>query len=257
MSWNEIDDERLTRLAKSGKVNYVEIAQLLKRKQGAVRWRARKRGLPNHPKTIKHEHPNTKYDLKLKFRVFKYYMRHTHRECAKKFNLDEREIKSLLTNGYKDERFDKFRKDTRTHEALSANELQTLLTHSGLVPQKELMRKLGRGKNFCHIKERLHRLGLASRNLQGLTLSQYKEAFGKRPDFFIQTRAGPRRKSASFTLWKIVPWVYLNEEVRTKRLRTAQEMKLLVQTQAEFQRWIFGGGNVISKMKKIVGEISR
>jgi hypothetical protein len=117
------------------------------------------------------------------------------------------------------------------------------------------MEKLKRGKNVCHIKEKLQALGLSSRTLQGLTLSQFIEAFGKRPEFYLLTDAGPNATSGAHkrahTHWRIVPWAWLDQELKAKRLKTMKELRLLIATRAQFQEWIFEG-DALKKMKRIV-----
>lgn len=170
-------------------------------------------------------------------------------ETKEKFGLTHSELKSLFTYGYRSPEFKHLRKETRDHSPWKLDQLKILLRYSGLRPRQFVAEKIGRGNVKSCIKERYKKLGIASRNLQGLTLSQFIKVFGKRPEFYFQTDCGP----AAPTRWKIVPWVWLDEQIKTKKLETSTEMKILISARAMFQEWIFEG-NAIKKMKRILRE---
>jgi hypothetical protein len=256
--WSDEQTEKLRSLASLNKYFYTEIAERIGKPVKSVRWKARKLGLQSTQITIKGRHGkwNAKHKH-LRRPAMKYFLTHTWEETQKHFGLTRSELRSLFTIGYQQPELRHLRKETRTHKAWSNKELTFLLTHAGLRPRKWIMNQLGRGSNVCHIKERLQTLGLSSRTLQGLTLSQFKEAFGERPSFYLQTDAGPDGgpKGTLPTRWKIVPWVWLELELKAKRLRTVRELRMLIQTRAMFQEWIFGG-SALRKMKRIVREAS-
>jgi hypothetical protein len=254
MIWTEGDIAKLKRMASQNKFFYTEIAKALGRPVQAVRWKARQLGLKSTQKTLKHRFGkwNSKH-CHLRPQVMKYFMTHSWEETRKHFGLTKSELKSLFTIGYRMPQLKHLRKETRDHSAWSAKQLKFLLTHAGLRPRKWILKQVGRGNNVCCIKERLQTLGLSSRTLQGITLSQFRQAFGHEPEFYLQTDAGPDggAKTSLPTRWKIIPWVWLDQEIKTKRLKTAKELKMLIAARAMFQEWIFEG-NALRKMKRIV-----
>jgi hypothetical protein len=245
----------LRRLVAEGQKFNTEIARLIGKRPASVSWRVRKLGLtPSRRRACADRMGgwNAKH-AELRGPAMKYFMTHSWEETRKKFGLTESELKSVFTVGYRMPEFKHLRKETRDHSAWTAKQLQFLLTHAGLRPRKWILSQLGRGKNVCTISERLQALGLSSRTLQGLTLSQFREAFGQEPAFFLQTDAGPDGglKTSLPTRWKIIPWVWLDQELKAKRLKTAKELRMLIAARAQFQEWIFGG-NALRKMKRIV-----
>jgi len=92
--------------------------------------------------------------------------------------------------------------------------------------------------------------------LNGLTISKFREAFGSDPNFFLQTCAGPKRqlksKGNSCSYYKIVPWVWLNQEIKNGNLRSHLIFSELTEAMALFQEWYFEG-NALKKLKQIVG----
>jgi hypothetical protein len=251
--WDADLDARLRSLA-AKRMFATEIAKEIGKKPASVSWRMRKLGLVSTRFT--NDGRFGKWNAKhayLREAVLVYFQTHTWAETAKKFGLADRELKSLFTASYRMKEFAHIRKDKRLHSAWSTKQLKFLLQHAGLRPRKWIMAQLGRGNNVCHIKERMQALGISSRTLQGITLSQFRQAFDKEPDFFLQTDAGPNGglKTAMPTRWKIVPWVWLDQELKARRLKTAKEFAIVVSARATFQEWIFEG-NALKKMKKIV-----
>lgn len=230
---------------------YTEIAKKMDKSVVTVRWKAKKLGLISTQKTLdKFGKWNTKH-APIRGSAMKYFMTHTWDETRKRFGLTQSELRSLFSVGYRMPEFKHLRKETRDHSPWTKNQLLFLLRHAGLMPRKWIAEKIGRGNQTC-IKERLQSLGLSSRTLQGLTLSQFIVAFGKRPDLYIQTQAGPNggHISSMPTRWKIIPWVWLHQEIRARRLTTSIELRMLIKARAQFQEWIFQG-SAISKMKRI------
>lgn len=249
-NWTEHELLRLKALIRAGKTN-VEIAKILGRPKSGVQIKSYRYygGNPNYMRLkTKHTH--------LRRPVLTYFLNHTWDETRDRFGLTNSELKSVFSAGYKMRQFKHLRKETRDHSAWSKAQLVFLLKHAGLRPRKWVAEQIGRGNQVC-IKERLQALGLSSRTLQGITLSQFRLAFGRDPDFYLQTDAGPDGglKTAMPTRWKIIPWVWLDQEIKLGRLKTAKEMRLLISSRAMFQEWIFEG-NALKKMKRIVREIA-
>lgn len=250
--WTEEDEEKLRRLRAQNSMLYTEIAECLGKSVQSVRWKAKQLGILSTQKTLSHRLGvwNSKH-LHLREPVMKYFLTHTMEQTRKHFGLTKSEIHSLFTAGYREPSLRHLRKETRDHSRWSAEQLKFLLRHAGLRNRDWIAEKIGRGNRTC-IKERLQALGIASRTIQGITLSQFKEAFGERPAFYLRTAAGPDggRKGTLPTRWKIVPWVWLYQELKSKHLKTAPEFGHLIASMAMFQEWIYEG-NALRKMKRI------
>lgn len=252
--WSDEEVEKLKTLRASNAMFYTEIAKEIGRDPAGVRAKAKSLGIESTQKTLRHR--LGKWNVKhahLREAVLRFYQTHSFDGTAKKFGLTKSELKSLFTNSYKMAEFKHLRKDSRLKIGWSTEQLKFLLQHAGLRPRKWIMEQLGRGNNVCVIKERMQTLGVSSRTLQGITLSQFRKAFDQEPKFYLQTDAGPDGgpKGTLPTRWKIIPWVWLEQEIKAKRLKTSQEFRLLISARAEFQEWIFSG-NALRKMKRIV-----
>lgn len=255
--WTDAQVTTLKRLHSRGLMFYTEMAPLIGKPVQLVRWKAKQLGLVSTRVTLqgrfgqwnaKHAH--------LRLAAMTYFLTHTAEQCQKKFKLTASEFKSLCSVSYKMPEYKHLRKETRDHSPWSTKQLKFLLRHAGLRPRKWVAEQIGRGNDIC-IKERLQSLGLSSRTLQGITLSQFRQAFGKDPDFYLQTDAGPSGNlhAEGSGHWKIIPWVWLDGEIKAKRLRAPKIFRQLIEARAEFQEWIFGG-NALRKMKRIVCKVS-
>lgn len=254
MAWTKEQDLKLISLSKENKYFYSEIAEKLNMLPSRVRNRAKILGLSSTKEIIrsrggewnrKHSH--------LKEKVMTYFLNHSNEETMKKFNLTKSEIKSLFTCGYRDQKLKHLRKDKRIKTPWTTDQIKTLLQYSGLRPRKYVARIIGRGNQVC-IKEKLQSFGLSTRTLQGINYSQYIRSFNKKPSIYFQTDCGPRALKGE-TLWKIVPWVQLQKEVKLKKINPPEVLKQFISARAMFQEWIFEG-NALNKMKKIIGEIN-
>jgi len=237
----------IVNMAMSGTMFYSEIAEASGVKVQNVRHFARVFGLPKAQKkmgqgNIKHSHLHNS--------VLIYFLTHSFDETAKHFKLTKGELKSCMSAAYRDVTFRHLRKDTRTQAPWTTKQLLFLLRHSGLRPRKWIAEKLKRGNAHSCIKERLQKLGVSSRTLNGFTLSQFRQVFQKDPGFFLRTDAGPQSPHAKCTLFKIVPWIYMAEELKSNRLTSIKPVRDLIYSMAFFQDWIFQG-NAIRKMKRI------
>ena len=102
-----------------------------------------------------------------------------------------------------------------------------MLQHTGFVSRLEIGLALGRGQELV-IKDKLNQLGVASKSLQGLTLSQYRKFFEKEPKRYVQTTAGP---TTGPTFFKMIPWTYMKEDIKTLKspIKTYFKAMLLFQ----------------------------
>lgn len=175
--------------------------------------------------------------------VMKYFLNHTWDETKKYFNLNDNNLKSIFSYAYKSPELKKYRKDTRRKDEWNLQELKTLLVSCGLIERKDIARMLKRG-NGQGVKDKINQLSLKSRNVNGLTLTQYRELFGKEPKKLIKTKAG-----SGLMKIKLVPWVILEQD---KNLNDMPDfIKTLISTMAIFQRWINEADNNKSVIKKI------
>lgn len=255
--WDDSLDARLISLSKK-KLFATEMAKELDKRPASVRWRMHKLGIESSKTRVAERYG--KWNIKhahLREAVMRFYQTHSYETTAKKFGLTKSEMKSLFSVCYRMAELKHLRKDSRLKSAWSTKQLKFLLQHAGLRPRKWIMEQLDRGKNVCVIKERLGTLGVSSRTLQGITLSQFRQAFEQEPSFYLKTDAGPDGgpKGTLPTRWKIIPWVWLEQEIKAKRLKTPKEFGMLISARAHFQEWIFEG-NALRKMKKIVKDIA-
>lgn len=216
----------------------------------------RKHGIENRNRVplmgkwnAKHKH--------LRKEVMEYFLTHSGPETMLKFNLTNSEFKSLMTVGYKQPEFSHLRKDTRQNQKNKWTEFQIkqMLQMSGLRPRNVIAEKIGRG-NSRVIKEKLQHLGMQyPKYLNGLSLNRFRDIFGFSPEFFIQTDAGPGSGKYSATFFKIVPWVYIRDLVRSQELNTSEMLKKWIFAMAEFQDW-FHEGNAYANLLDTSLEIS-
>ena len=138
-------------------------------------------------------------------KVLDYFKTHTAKETQKKFK--DINFKSIMAAVQRPgARFSHLydKKDYRRKDIWSKEDLLFLrLQHAGFVSRLDIGLALGRGQEIV-IKEKLIHLGIASKSLQGLTLSQYRKFFEKEPKRYVQTTAGP---TTGPTFFKIIPWL--------------------------------------------------
>lgn len=217
--------------------SYDEISKILKRPKSGVKIKAcRALGLGHgHKHVIKHKH--------LREPVMRFFLNHTAEETMKKFKLTPSEFKSIFTVGYMDPKLKHLRKDRRNKDRWSEKHYKILLQSAGILPRREIARRIKKGNEISCIKERLSKLRVASKTVNGITLTQYREAFGCDPDFYIQTKAGPTRGRFGHgrTHFKIIPWVYMDEMIKKKKLKAPKLTKQLIESMALFQNWIHEG----------------
>lgn len=249
MNWTREHEAELRRLAMEARFFFTEIAEKMGLKVQSVRWKAKQLGIPSTQKTLKNR--MGKWNAKhahLREKLLTYYLNHSAEQCQKKFKLTPSEFKSCLTYGYRDPTLKHLRKETRRHDSWSTRELKFLLQHCGIMPRDWIGKKLKRGTPVC-VKERMEKLGISSRTLNGITLSQFILAFGERPSFTLKTKAGPGRGGTP-TYFQIVPWVWLDQEIKMRKLKTTRPFRKVIATMALFQEWIFDG-DALKKLKRI------
>lgn len=248
--WTKSEERELIRLAMSGKILNKDIAKKLGRTAMAVNAKLERMGVRNRAIEKKMGRWNCRYSDEFKKSVVEFFKNHTIDECAEKFELSKGQVIGIIQryreSGFISSNF----KDSRNKNTWTSDDYRFLLSHAGLMPRSWIANKLERGSESS-IKDRLKRLNISSRSINGLTVSQFCEAFGKNPEFCLSTKAGPKRESINLpTHYKIVPWVWMDEEIKSGRLKTVKPMELLISSMAMFQRWIYGT-RALEKMKKI------
>ena len=225
------------------------IADRLKIKYGRVIYELGKFGLRNNKEARGVRSVYTENDY---LKVLNYFKTHTAKETQEKFKDTKCEsglininFKSLLA--YAQVPGSIFchlyeKKDFRNHNPWSKDELLFLLQHTGFVSRLDIGLALGRGQDLV-IKERLNQLGVASKSLQGLTLSQYRKFFEKEPKRFVQTTAGP---TTGPTFFKMIPWIYMKEDIKLLKgpVKTYFKAMLL------FQEFVYSDVGGIEKFLK-------
>ena len=179
------------------------------------------------------------------------YQNNNFNEAAKELNLTLSEMKSCLSLAYKDPKLKHIRKDSRRKDKWTSEQLIKMLQMIGLRPRNAIAKKIKRD-NERVVKEKLQHLGLKyPKYLNGLTLSRYREIFGVEPQFYIQTDAGPGNGPGDHiaTFFKIVPWVYIQDQIMSGELRPPQIIKQWIKIMSDFQEWIHNGdayGNILT-----------
>lgn len=191
-------------------------------------------GNPNYlKKKTKHAHLHEEI-LKLRLKL-------SDAEIREKLGLTHGEMKSCMTYAYQREEFKHLRVETRRRDPWSSEELRFLLRWAGVITRKEINEHLGRGKNEIVIKEKLQELGLCSKNVNGLTFSQFRALFKRDPIFYLSTSAGsPASKFSEYANWKIVPWCHISEMIKDGEISYTSALHIQVEAMAMFQRWVHG-----------------
>lgn len=234
-----------------GKTNK-EIARELNRSTSTVAVFVRRifGGNSNYIKRIsKHVH--------LRESVARYFLNHNEKETSHMFGLTASEFKSCMTAAYQMPSLKNLRKDTRkNHKKLwTVEEDILMLRMCGLLPRSRIADILDRGNNRV-IKERLNKLNVSSRNINGLNLSRFIDVFGFNPKCTVQSFAGPSGKGIQF-YFKQVLWVDIEKMVIEKKIKTHLPQRLFINTMASFQKWIWGGGNVRRKILLMLAKEKR
>ncbi len=186
-------------------------------------------GNPNYfNKKTKHKH--------LREKVLRDRLYLSDKDIMSKYSLSKSELKSCLTIAYKIDHLKKIRKDRRRRDTWSADEFRFLFRWSGVISRKEINKHLRRGKTEIAIKDKLSLLGLSSKNVNGLTYSQFTGLFNKKPRYFLETQAG----SPGCLRWKLVPWCHIEEMIYDNYIEHSHAVTLYISAMAMFQRWVHG-----------------
>ncbi len=231
--WTESELMHLGFLIQGGFTN-PEISKIMGKPRTGVAIKAQRiwGGNPNYRKSItKHAH--------LREPVMRYFLKHSWEETKEKFGLTQSELKSLFTVGYRDQNLKHLRKDKRVKREWDTKDYLTLLRFAGLKQRTWISKKLKRG-GVHSTRERLEKLGIASKNLQGITLSQYRQAFGAEPERYIQSEAGPNR-SGMPTRFKIILWSDLDRWLKRGKIHAPDVFKVHCSAMAMFQNWVWQG----------------
>lgn len=232
--WTNEELMQLGSLIEAGLTN-PEIAKIMNKPRAGVQIKAHRiwGGNSNYMKKItKHKH--------LREPAMRYFLNHTFEQTRKKFKLTESELKSLFTVGYRDEKLKHLRKETRRHDPWSAKEYQKLLCYAGIKPREWIGKKTKRG-GVEAVRGRIEALGLSTKNTNGLTVSQFRTAFGREPFRFIKTDAGPNRGARNASHFKIITWMDMAKWIKSGKLRAPEITRLHIETMAMFQKWITKG----------------
>ena len=242
MAWKQAEVDQLRSLAASGDLFYTEIAAQLNRPVQSVRWKARQLGLGQGGServgqwNSKHRH--------LRREVMEYFVTHSAEETRLEFGLSDSEFKSLTTICYRLPEYAHLRKEVRTHNRWTVDELLFLLRHSGLQQREWIAEKIQRGSRRV-IKEKLQSLGINSKTLNGMTIGRFRDVFGIRPAAAIAGKGGPGRSGLP-TFFRIVPWVVVEAELERGTITAPEAFGIVVRSMAAFQRWIHGADPLMS-----------
>ena len=222
-------------MIQAGYVNS-EISEMLKRPLSGVAIKSQRiwNGNPNYRKRItKHKHLHREALLTYKYSSFE--------KAAEKLNLTHSEMKSCLSSAYREKSLAHIRKDKRRKDKWTEKQIKQMLQMIGLRPRGEIARKIGRGSSRV-VKEKLQNIGIkAPKYLNGLTKSRYVKLFKKNPQFYLETDAGPGRGMYSQCYFKIVPWVYIKDQIESGELNPPMAIVEWVNSMSSFQEWIHDG----------------
>lgn len=188
-------------------------------------------GNPNYMKRIrKHAH--------LHGDVLKYRLTHNDEETMKQFNLTSSELKSCLTYAYRRPEFKSLRKDTRRHDAWTPEQLIKMLRYAGILRRSSIASIIERGGERV-VKEKMASLNVATRNVNGANIGQFRRLFGCEPSYMIRGEAGPG--STKTNRFVIVPWFHMVEMYRSSP-HSKSTLKAL-ECYAMFAQYVWGGGH--------------
>lgn len=200
----------LTTLARDKTLFYSEISKQMNEKVQTVRHHARRLNLGKGGISRMGEWNNKHAQIRVQ--VMTYFLNHSAKDTWEKFKLTESEFKSLMTVSYTRTELKHLRKDKRRRDAWTTREYKFMIQHSGLMSRDWIAKKLKRGGTEA-IRGKLEFLQISSRTLNGITISQFRQAFQKEPGFYLKTKAGPGKGKYSSVFYKIIPWVYLRAKL--------------------------------------------
>ena len=161
-------------------------------------------GNPNYMnKKRKHQH--------LHGDVLAFRLGHTDKETMEHFELTAGELKSCLSYAYRNPKFKNLRKDTRRHDAWTSEQLLKMLRYAGILRRSKIALIIKRDGERV-VKEKMASLKIATRNVNGANISQFRRLFGCEPSYLIRGQAGPG--STKTNRFVIVPWFHMVEMYR-------------------------------------------
>jgi hypothetical protein len=183
-------------IAKAMGMSRASIAIIVERKLG---------GNPNYMvRKTKHAH--------LRGDVMSYFMAHSAEETMEHFELTHSEFKSIMTVSYKIPEFKYLRKDTRRHDAWTTDQILKMLRYSGILRRSKIAEIIKRGSERV-VKEKMASLKVATRNVNGSNISQFRRLFRREPSYIIHGEAGPG--STKTNRFVIVPWFHMVDMYRS------------------------------------------
>jgi len=172
----------------------------------------------------------------LRKEVMVYFQEHSFEETMNKFNLNKGQLKSLFTVCYRISEFKHLRKDKRQNHrrVWTPEEIIKMLNMCGIKSRQEIADKLDRG-NARVVKEKLMKLGISTRNVNGMNLQLFKSFFGCNPLRYTDTTAGPPLRNC----FKIVLWYDIDNWIKEGLLECPKIMRDIIEIYAMFQLWRF------------------
>lgn len=179
----------------------------------------------------------------------KYFYNHTAEETRKHFGYTKSEFKSCLTYSYK--LFPDFYEKC-PEKKLNWNDwqLQTMLKLCGIISRDEIAKIIKKPQERT-IKEKLMNLGVASRNINGITFDGYLNLFGVQPRYYIKTLAGPRSKTTDFC-FIIVPWSVIEKDILKNQIYCSEINAKAVSIMSNFQKWLWRSETPHIKIKRFL-----
>ena len=166
-----------------------------------------------------------------------FFLKNTFKATAKKFDLTERQLKVCMTLAYKEPTLKNMRKDARTKRLWNTEEYLTMLQLCGLVQRSTIAKILDRGTSRV-IKERLVKLGVSSKNINGLTLKQTRSLLGNDVKLDpIHTTAGSINAVGTCFCFKIMLWTEL--ETLVTDIDIPEVFKNFIYCMSDFQSWLW------------------
>ena len=250
--WKKEEIEKLKELSKNGDLFFSEIAKVLNKKPGNVRYMARKLGIKNLNALKNIGSWNIKY--KNYKEIIEFYQTHTNKEVCKKFNLRQNQFKSIITRYYKDKKYLNIRKDNRIKRKWTNEEVIKMIQMCGVLPRNEIAENLNRTKIKKNnaVKDKIAQIGFKSKHINGMPITWASLLFKDNDLEIIQTKAGPNSKKNQFN-FKIIPWVELNRKV----ISDNDLINSIIRSMAKFQRFVFQTNDddkIISILKGYVNE---
>lgn len=254
MTWTKSEIAELKRLLRNKKLFASEIAERLNKPAASIRWKMKDIGVSARERckeSGRFGKWNEKY-AHIRKRAMTYFLKHSFQETAEKFGLTNRELKSLMSNGYKDPEMSHLRKDTRRRDVWSFDETMTLLRASGLQQRIWISKKLNRGGVHA-VKEMVSRLNTKTRYINGLPKRLAEELIGHDVEGY-KVKAGPTALGVDCRPI-IVPWVVIDKEIKRSK-EIPEHIRAAVKAMASFQKRIHGTRGVkdtVENIKYIIG----